>query len=334
MGDLKQAMRVAPLWTVEMFPGDRETSERWWAEIHEPGHVQVRGRRHVEGVDVDGYFSETHEHTVASLSWDGQSLQGGPGLETLAGRALVRATEDEFRAIGMAGHVRGLRDHNDARAAAALLAPFGVRPETLARPEFRTSLCLDARRQLLVPIAGHVHPLPLADRAEDMGHPARARRVGYEVAGWGRERAGQDLGRHAGAWCSVARPSDVRLVLVTSALEALSHQQLHPHASARYLALGTARAPGGGLTQEQEQMVRLCIAAAPRHSTVLLGFGHSALDRRRTEEVRALVPSVALLQEAPPLGRTWNEALQRLERDFIRAHAPTHQRRAPVALER
>jgi hypothetical protein len=184
-------------------------------------------------------------------------------------------------------------------ASCAYLQARGLRPETLGDLRFAGSFRHDARGNALF-----VH-------TDDAGTV-----TGYEIKNVG--FTGFAPGGTKSAWQSLARPDDRALVVTESAIDALSHHQLHQgtRESCRYLSTAGAPSPA------QFELLARVFSRLPPASTVVAAFdsdeaGHTLAGR--VEALAQRLPRVAFRRDAPAGAKDWNDVLQRVERDFIRS---------------
>lgn len=113
-----------------------------------------------------------------------------------------------------------------------------------------------------------------------------------------------------GLWSSRTRPSDDRLVIAESAIDALSYAQLHPSPTSRYVSFA------GGLNKRQPELLERAIARMPPGSQIV-----AATDRdhqgdvfaKRIAEMCAKRTDVTFVRPLPMLGcKDWNDHLKEL----------------------
>jgi hypothetical protein len=183
-----------------------------------------------------------------------------------------------------------------------------LRPETLTDPKFVGTWKQDARGNLLF-----VH------RDEDGIS-------GYEIKNRG--FTGFATGGTKRLWHSVPGQLDTVLVVAESAIDALSYHQLHGEGAVRTRYASLAGAP----SQPQLELVARVLAAMPAKSTLIAAIDGDEGGRKIAEHLAAVAakrPGVAFQRDSPDLslGKDWNDALQRLERDFVRLLPPSLGRR-------
>ncbi len=199
-----------------------------------------------------------------------------------------------------AAHVTGSSAYLQAR---------GLRRETLYDPRFAGTWAQDRRGNTLF-----VH-------RDDAGAV-----TGYEVKNLG--FTGFAPGGTKAAWQSVARPDDRALVVTESAIDALSHHQLHTGTREATRYLSTAGAP----SRAQFELLGRVFSRLPPTSTIVAAVdsdeaGHTLAGRIEALALRA--PHAAFRRDLPTGGKDWNDVLQRVERDFIRSLPPLRGDRAP-----
>jgi hypothetical protein len=136
---------------------------------------------------------------------------------------------------------------------------------------------------------------------------------GYEIKN--KRFTGFAAGGEKGLWFSHTGPNDRRLVLVESAIDALSHATLFPDAEdkTRYASLG------GKPNSKQPGLVQAAIARLPERSEIVAAFDADEAGRILVEVVRAAVASVATSTERTDHifkvhlpaqgGEDWNEVV-------------------------
>ena len=173
----------------------------------------------------------------------------------------------------------------------------GLRPETLQDPRFARTWKQDARGNILFP-----------HRDEDG-------LCGYEIKNRG--FTGFATGGTKAAWQSDRRPTDTTLVVTESAIDALSYQQLHGGQTARYLSTA------GTLSMQQHETLERVVARLPPAAVVVAAVDADLGGAKLAAQVDALCVRQQLAfarhSPEPALGKDWNEVLQRVERDYIRA---------------
>ena len=189
----------------------------------------------------------------------------------------------------------------------------GIRPETLCDPRFRETWRMDARGNVLFP------------------HRDSEGLCGYEV----KNRNYTSFAKQARktVWRSRAMDSDDRLVVTESAIEALSHFQLHRPATARYISVGGAWS-GAGLDELTASTRRL-----PEGARVVLAFNHDKGGHELAERLRPRIEAEGrgvTLHFPVREGADWNDVLKAREHAYIAGLQPKKARSAErdVGLDR
>jgi hypothetical protein len=196
----------------------------------------------------------------------------------------------------------------------AYLQARGLRRETLGDSRFAGSFRQDARGNVLFVHTG------------DAGEV-----TGYEVKNVGFTRFAP--GGIKAAWQSLARPDDRALVITESAIDALSHHQLHKGTRGATRYLSTAGAPSSA----QFELLGRVFSRMPPASTVVAAVDSDEAGHKLAGRIEALarrVPHLAFRRDPPAGAKDWNDVLQRVERDFIRSLPPLRGARGPSGRER
>jgi hypothetical protein len=131
-------------------------------------------------------------------------------------------------------------------------------------------------------------------------------------------------GGSKGLWVSNTTPTDNRLVITESAIDALSYHQVNPNSRTRYVSC--AGQPKANQVEsgdvEKPGLLDAAIASMPAGSTIVAATdadkaGHSFADR--IAELSAKHQHVTFERHAPTLGKDWNDHLQTLR-------TPSHSR--------
>jgi hypothetical protein len=166
----------------------------------------------------------------------------------------------------------------------------GVRPATLTAPRFLGTFRADSRGRVLFP------------HHDDAGF------AGFESKGHGWTSFAP--GGVKALWSSNTVPTDTGLVLVESAIDALSHYQLHPDARTRYASTA------GSVGEHQRRVIGATLASLPAGSTVVLAFDRDAGGEDLARQIRELAPG-PFERVTSPIGKDWNDCLKVRERAFI-----------------
>jgi hypothetical protein len=117
-------------------------------------------------------------------------------------------------------------------------------------------------------------------------------------------------------WRSNTSPEDRELVLVESAIDALSFHQLHGAPRARY------GSTAGTLSAHQRELLAEMFVSLRPEMVVVLAFDRDAAGEKLAEQVRALGRR-AFRRDVPVAGKDWNECLQLRARRRLRSPEPS-----------
>jgi hypothetical protein len=140
--------------------------------------------------------------------------------------------------------------------------------------------------------------------------------TGFEVKNHG--FTGFAAGGRKTAWQSAARPDDRALVITESAIDALSHHQLHPQERSAVRYLSTAGHP----SRSQIEVLDRVLAYMPAASTVVAAVDSDAAGQAlagRLEDLTCRHRHLGFRRDAPEGAKDWNDVLRRVERDYILA---------------
>jgi hypothetical protein len=170
----------------------------------------------------------------------------------------------------------------------------GIRPETLVDPRFKETWRVDARGNVLFP------------HRDDEGL------CGYEI----KNRNYTSFAKFAQktVWRSRALDGDHRLIITESAIEAMSHFQLHRPERARYMSVGGAFSP---LAAEQ---VVASTRRLPDHAVVVLAFNADTDGRKLADRLQPHIESTrrGVTRHFPAReSADWNDLLKQRERAYI-----------------
>jgi hypothetical protein len=168
----------------------------------------------------------------------------------------------------------------------------GLRSEVLGSPRFAGMFREDARGNVLFP-----------HRDAEGLSGFESKNTGWTSFSPGGVRA---------LWRSNSFEGDRLLVLVESAIDAISFDQVHGALRASYASTA------GTLSEHQRGVLGQVLRSLAPGSVVVLGFDRDAAGDKLAAEVRQLV-SADFTRAYPPAGKDWNEYLQRRELD----RAPT-----------
>jgi hypothetical protein len=172
----------------------------------------------------------------------------------------------------------------------------GIRPEVLDCPRFAGTWRVDGRGDLLFP---HRDGPDLED-----------------VCGFERKNA-QFAGFSAGGtktlWTSNTREDDARLVMTEAVIDAFSYHQLRPDDCARYASTS------GAFGERQGRHLAAAIARMPVGSALVIATDNDEAGEKLAAKIMNLAGGIRVERHASPIGKDWNECLQRHERDYIRS---------------
>jgi hypothetical protein len=166
------------------------------------------------------------------------------------------------------------------------LTSRGIGPDILMLPRFAGRVRVDERNNALFP------------------HYDQEGLCGYEVKNKG--FTGFAPGGVKGLWHSQALSTDRQLVLTESAIDAISHQVLHPDELwSRYMSTG------GELSPKQPALLRAAMEKLPGGAVVLLAFDNDQGGEKLADEVRSFAPAGRELRRVvPDVGKDWNDMLK------------------------
>jgi hypothetical protein len=263
-------------------------------------------------IDHDGhwtYFSVRDDRDNGTII---DFVQRRDGIDLAAVRSELRAWSGETRALRLPAHAlpaaREPRDRAAVRAELEQATPGsnslylngrGIRPETLSCARFVGTWRTDHRDNLL---------FPHRDQDGVCGFERKSARFAGFVAGGVKT-----------IWMSNVREDDAKLVITEAVLDAFSHYQLEPDPRARYASTA------GSLGARQAQHLAAAIARLPAGASVVAATDNDAAGDQLAAKIAALAGDRPVVRHAPPIGKDWNEWLQRHERDYIRSlgvHGP------------
>jgi hypothetical protein len=181
-------------------------------------------------------------------------------------------------------------------ASSPYLQARGLRPETLRDPRFAGTFRQDGRGNVLF-----VH------RDSD-------RITGFEIKN--RDFTGFAPGGTKAAWQSAARPTDDRLVIAESAIDALSYHQQHRKDAEATRYLSTGGTPG----RRQLELLGRILDRLPGSCTVIAAVDNDEAGTKLVAQLRELTHAragLSFLRDSPTLHKDWNDVVQRAERAYI-----------------
>ena len=161
-----------------------------------------------------------------------------------------------------------------------------LKAETLADPRFVGMVRTDARGNAAFP------------------HYDRQGLAGFELKNEG--FTGFSKNGQKAVWHSANLTNAPRVVLVESAIDAMSHAQLYGDREAAYLSTG------GSMSDHQRELVRSALAkATERGAEIVIATDADEPGRKLAAEVQALAPRGAkLYRQEPDQGKDWNDQLR------------------------
>lgn len=187
---------------------------------------------------------------------------------------------------------RVAREFERARAAtnSAYLNERGLRPEMLRDERFAGCFREDARGNVL---------FPHFDAGGLSGYESKNR-------GW----TSFSPGGAKALWRSRSLSVDRRLVLVESAIDALSFHQAQPDPRTSYVSTA------GSLSPHQRELLKETLAILPGGTLVVLAFDRDAGGERLAQQVREL-GARDVSRSVSPIGKDWNDYVRQRERTYI-----------------
>jgi hypothetical protein len=183
------------------------------------------------------------------------------------------------------------------RSSSPYLNSRGIQTETLHCQRFTGTWRVDHRGDLLFP-----HYDQLAGERGLCGFERKNARF-----------AGFSAGGTKTIWASNTLEHDDKLVITEAVVDALSYYQLHQDSRARYASTG------GSLGERQARHVAGAIAQMARGGFVITATDNDEAGERLAARIVALAGDVAVVRHRSPVGKDWNDYLQRHERDYIRS---------------
>lgn len=175
------------------------------------------------------------------------------------------------------------------KAAPSIALPYltgrGLGADVLGLPQFVGCVRVDRRNNALFP------------------HYDKEGLCGFEIKNKG--FTGFATGGVKGLWFSQAKTTDSRLVLVESAIDALSFHLLYGDRRTRYMSTG------GELSPQQPVLLRGAMEKLPPSAQVILAFDGDEGGDKITQEVEAVAPAGRnLIRMRPEGGKDWNQILK------------------------
>lgn len=192
---------------------------------------------------------------------------------------------------------------------AAIIAAYARMQPIPAHP-YLTRRCIHADLLALPRFAGCV----LQDERKNACFPHHDRNG---VSGWEMKNqgfTGFSAGGTKGLWFSRTKPTDARLVIAESALDALSYAALFPDDHARYFSTG------GSLNPAQPALISAALAKMPTPAALILATDNDEAGRALAETIQSLaLPTLETSRPLPTTGKDWNDQLraQSIHRDAL-----------------
>ena len=183
------------------------------------------------------------------------------------------------------------------RSSSSYLNSRGIHPETLGCQRFAGTWRVDNRGDLLFP-----HYDRLAGERRLCGFERKNARF-----------AGFSTGGTKTIWTSNAGEQDDKLVLTEAVIDAFSYYQVHQNPLARYVSTS------GSFGERQARHIAGAIAQMPVGGTVITAMDNDEAGEKLAARICALAGNVAVVRHRSPVGKDWNDYLQRHERDYIRS---------------
>lgn len=161
----------------------------------------------------------------------------------------------------------------------------GITPAVLALPRFAGCVLQDERKNACFP------------------HHDRNGVSGWEIKNKG--FTGFSAGGIKGLWFSRTKPTDARLVIAESALDALSYAALFPDDHTRYFSTG------GSLNPDQPALISAALAKMPTPAALILATDNDEAGHALAETIQSLAPpALETRRPLPTTGKDWNDQLR------------------------
>lgn len=177
----------------------------------------------------------------------------------------------------------------------------GIRQEVLNNPRFEPMIRQDSHKNIIFP------------------HYDREGLCGFEIKNY--KFTGFAPGGLKSVWRSQARRSDNRLVLVESAIDALSYHQLRGDSNTRYMSIA-----GQMNGFQREELLPAAMSKMQAGSTVVAAFDNDEDGEKFACHVQASSPpGLRVVREKAEIGKDWNDQLKHAEQAFITSYQKQHQ---------
>ena len=162
-----------------------------------------------------------------------------------------------------------------------------IKAKTLEDPRFKAVVRMDGRGNALFP------------------HFDRNGITGFEIKNAG--FTGFSKGGQKSLWYSTNAQHAKKIVIVESAIDAMSHAQLSKDKETAYISTG------GSMSEHQRELVQAALKkAAERGATIVIATDNDEQGKKLAQELKELAPKLAIIErEEPTRGKDWNEQLVR-----------------------
>lgn len=165
------------------------------------------------------------------------------------------------------------------------LARRGISKDTLRDPRFVSAIKMDSKGNAVFP------------------HYDRDGICGYEIKN--HEFTGFARGGEKGLWFSSNIKYAAKIVVVESAIDALSHAQLTSDRDVAYLSIGGALSP-----KQVDLLQRFFTHAHSKEAQVTIGTDTDSAGEQFAKEMRKLAPDgMDIKRQTPEHGKDWNDLL-------------------------
>ncbi len=166
----------------------------------------------------------------------------------------------------------------------------GILSDTIKDPRFAAMIRQDVRGNTLFP------------------HYDRDGLSGYEIKN--HQFTGFARGGFKSVWHSRIKATDNKLVLVESAIDALSYHQIKGDPNTRYISTA------GQLSDHQKTVIKSAINKMPEHSLIVGAFDQDKSGQAYYDEIKhACRSGTKITRDAPSIGKDWNDQLKSAARN-------------------
>jgi 5S rRNA maturation endonuclease (ribonuclease M5) len=162
-----------------------------------------------------------------------------------------------------------------------------LKAKTLEDPRFKAVVRMDGRGNALFP------------------HYDRNGITGFEIKN--KDFTGFSKGGQKALWYSTNIGHSKKIVIVESAIDAMSHAQLSKDKETAYISTG------GSMSEQQRELVQAALTkATERGAKIVIATDADEQGKKLAKELKELAPNVAIIErEEPTRGKDWNEELVR-----------------------